>query len=122
MIVFPQERKDAINKMKAYVVDTVHVSHEDFVLYAALRGQDIRKTSHQPDGANALSALRRLERYYQYRIDKNIKDPQYLINKEQGYVLHADDFPWIMDVLKEAKHITELTPEANDGVNTMAMN
>lgn len=33
---------------------------ESYVLYALLRGADIRKTSHLPDGENALSALRRI--------------------------------------------------------------
>src|SRR5690606_27132665 len=50
MIVFSKERKDAIHAMKAIIKNKDAYSHAHFVLYSALRGQDIRKTSHMLHG------------------------------------------------------------------------
>lgn len=74
------------------------VSFEGYVLYALLRGADIRKTSHMPSGDNALDALRRLgyelKRHLE-RVEKHEKPVRnfYLqtilgaVRKERGEVL-----------------------------------
>lgn len=61
MTVFSNARRELIANMKAATKAKSHkgggLTHSHFVLYAALRGQDIRKTSHQPDGDNARELL-----------------------------------------------------------------
>jgi len=61
MSVFSTERRELIANMKAAIkaksFNGGGLTHHHFVLYAALRGQDIRKTSHQPEGENAREAL-----------------------------------------------------------------
>lgn len=58
---FSEQRRELIAKMKKTIKAKSHkgggLTHYHFILYAALRGQDIRKTSHQPDGDNARERL-----------------------------------------------------------------
>lgn len=55
---------EQVNDLKNYIKTHSHkgggLTHSHFVLYAALRGKDIRKTSHQPDGDNAFECLEEL--------------------------------------------------------------
>jgi hypothetical protein len=66
MTYFTAERRELIANMKTAIkarsVKDGGLHHEHFVLYAALRGQDIRKTSHQPEGENAREVLEDLDR------------------------------------------------------------
>ena len=122
MIVFSQTRKTAIAKMKAFIKENRYaLNHHHFVLYSALRGQDVRKTSHMDDGMNAIDALidlksrvRSLEKStpYFFRMmwnDDDTREP----------IFTATDVDWLSDVLNEAETITTLSYAANDGVNAM---
>lgn len=50
-----------IDQMKREIKDRSHpdgeLQHAHFVMYAVLRGKDVRKTSHEPEGDNALAIL-----------------------------------------------------------------
>lgn len=120
MIVFSQERKAAITAMKAFIKGHRHsVSHHHFVLYSALRGQDIRKTSHLPDGVNALDRLSNLK----FRLKHHDKNTNFffrhIVNENNELIFKSEDTQWLSEVLEEALTITTLSPKANDGVNTL---
>lgn len=123
MIVFSKDRKDAIYAFKALIKSgDQRLSHEHYVLYAALRGQDIRKTSHMPQGENAVAALEKLKKWTEYYKHKAHFFFMHLKTVEGEPMFKQDRASWVLEILEEAKAITELTPTANDGVNTMAMN
>lgn len=123
MIVFSEERKTAIQELKAIVRAKEAHSHKHFVLYAALRGQDIRKTSHLPQGENALEVLEQLQKAAKVYQDRYSFFFSHLKNSEGEYLFSKDrgNLSLLTDVLEEAKAVAESTPEANNGVNTMSM-
>lgn len=121
MIVFSQERKAAITAMKNFIKGHRHsVSHHHYVLYSALRGQDIRKTSHLPDGENALDRLSNLKSRLKYHEKSTNFFFRHIVDAENEMIFKSEDIKWLNEVLEEALTITTLTPEANDGVNTLA--
>lgn len=121
MIVFSKERKNAIKAMKAFIKGHTHsVGYRHYVLYAALRGQDIRKTSHLPDGANAIAALNTVKAFLKRHQEKpNNFFFGYIIDKSNQMIFKPEDAKWLQKVLDEALAITELTPEANAGITLM---
>ena len=64
MVVFSSERRDLIGRMKTALKAKSFkgggLTHKHFVLYAALRGQDVSKTSHQKAGENAFACLQEM--------------------------------------------------------------
>lgn len=64
---FTAERRELIAETKQHLKECAFkgggLTHAWYVLYAALRGQDVRKTSHQPDGDNAVELLDKLIQY-----------------------------------------------------------
>lgn len=64
MTTLSKSEHERIADMKAFIKARSHkrggLTHDHFVLYAALRGQDVRKTSHQANGANALERLQEM--------------------------------------------------------------
>lgn len=70
---FSATRKAMIAHLKSRLTDRENIKLErneygnrirklffqDYVIYAALRGADVRKTSHMPDGDNAIEELKR---------------------------------------------------------------
>lgn len=121
MIVFSQERKNAIKAMKAFIKGhTQSVGYRHYVLYAALRGQDIRKTSHLPDGSNAIKALNHVKGLLKRHHEKpNNFFFGYIIDKSNQMIFKPEDAKWLQKVLDEALEITTLTPEANEGITLM---
>ena len=122
MIVFSDSRKVAIKEMKKFIkLNYDDLYHHHFILYSALRGQDVRKTSHLSDGMNAIDGLITLKS----RVESYKKGTSFffrkMVNDEGEPIFDSEDATWLADILEEAKTIVNLTAEANDGLNTLQL-
>lgn len=120
MIIYSNERKAAITAMKAFLKSHAEsAEHRHYVLYAALRGQDVRKTSHQPLGDNALetlAVLKTLTNSYERRKNYFFS---YLTLDNWEPIFKQSDVSWLREILEEAQTITQMTPNANDGITLL---
>lgn len=64
MSTLSKSHPELISDLKTFIKSKSHkgggLTHHHYVLYAAFRGKDIRKTSHQADGENALACLKEM--------------------------------------------------------------
>ena len=94
VVPFSEARRAMIATLKAFITDKGNmrpprdeygyrrkiIKFSDYVVYAALRGADIRKTSHMEGGENAIEALQSAKggSYMPYLLGRHLKDEAHL--------------------------------------------
>lgn len=110
--VFSEERRALIAKMKQTVKARNYkggLTHAHFVLYAALRGQDIRKTSHLPDGDNARDVIEKFEKIMSRYTKWNNVYPLNRIKYEDGNSFFTpEDNQFLKELFAEIKQKLEV--------------
>lgn len=105
MSTLSRSHRELIAELKTFIKSRSHkqggLTHHHYVLYAALRGLDIRKTSHQSHGANAFECLNEM-------IDHScfMRQPVFCsLKQEDGTPLFTmKDFEFIRLSLINAQH------------------
>lgn len=96
---FSEARRAMIAALKAFITDKGNmrpprdqygyrrkiIKFADYVVYAALRGADIRKTSHMEGGENAIELLKTAKSgsYMPYLIGRHLKEESHLEEYQQ---------------------------------------
>lgn len=105
MSTLSRSHRELIADLKTFIKFRSHkqggLTHHHYVLYAALRGRDIRRTSHQPKGENAFECLAEMVDHTCF-----MRQPVFCsIKNEKGQPLFTmKDFEFIRLSLINAQH------------------